>query len=118
KGKMVIDTRRVHQLIVILLDNALKYTEAKDLIKIKARREKNNLVIEVADNGRGISAEAKKHVFDRFYREEKSGNRSTGGTGLGLSIAKWIVNAFQGKISVSDNSPKGTIFKVVLPQLK
>ncbi|WP_143806152.1 ATP-binding protein, partial [Oenococcus oeni] len=41
-----------------------------------------------------------------------------GGTGLGLSIAKWIVNAFQGKISVSDNSPKGTIFKVVLPQLK
>lgn len=68
---MVIDTRRVHQLIVILLDNALKYTEAKDLIKIKARREKNNLVIEVADNGRGISAEA-KNMFSIVFIGKKN----------------------------------------------
>lgn len=118
KGNMTIDTRRVHQLIVILLDNALKYTDDKESIELKASRDKNNLVIEVSDTGRGISNEAKKHVFDRFYREETSGNRDTGGTGLGLSIAKWIIDAFQGKITVSDNSPRGTIFKVVLPQLK
>lgn len=118
KGQMTFDIKRVHQLIVILLDNALKYTDEQGSIQLKARRDKNNLIIEVADTGRGISPEAKKHVFDRFYREEKSGNRNTGGTGLGLSIAKWIVDAFKGKITISDNYPEGSVFKVVLPKLK
>ncbi|MFT8527081.1 MAG: HAMP domain-containing sensor histidine kinase, partial [Oenococcus sp.] len=118
KGQMTFDNKRVHQLIVILLDNALKYTDEKGSITLKARRDKNNLILEVADTGRGISQEAKRHVFDRFYREEKSGNRNTGGTGLGLSIAKWIVDAFKGKITVSDNYPEGSVFKVVLPKLK
>jgi two-component system, OmpR family, sensor histidine kinase CiaH len=110
-----IDRKRIHQLLVLLMDNALKYSDDGDAIRVSAKIEKRRLVIAVADTGRGISASAKKHIFDRFYREDKTGNRKTGGTGLGLSIAEWIVRAHNGKIVVMDNKPKGTIFKVVLP---
>ncbi|MDF7637473.1 HAMP domain-containing sensor histidine kinase [Leuconostocaceae bacterium ESL0958] len=110
-----IDRKRIHQLLVLLLDNALKYSDAGATISLAAAVEKKRLVLTVADTGRGISAEAKKHIFDRFYREDKTGSRQTGGTGLGLSIAEWIVDAHNGKITVSDNKPKGTVFKVVLP---
>ncbi|CAK1248532.1 HAMP domain-containing sensor histidine kinase [Fructobacillus fructosus] len=110
-----IDRKRIHQLLVLLMDNALKYSDDGDAIRVSAKIEKRRLVIAVADTGRGISASAKKHIFDRFYREDKTGNRKTGGTGLGLSIAEWIVRAHNGKIIVMDNKPKGTIFKVILP---
>ena len=113
--RVMIDQKRIHQLIVLLVDNALKYSEAGDTVSITAMIEKRKLVLTVADTGRGISDEAKKHVFDRFYREDKTGNRETGGTGLGLSIAEWIVHAHGGKIVVLDNQPKGTIFKITLP---
>ena len=113
--RVMIDQKRIHQLIVLLVDNAMKYSEAGDTVAIAATVEKRKLVLTVADTGRGISDEAKKHVFDRFYREDKTGNRETGGTGLGLSIAEWIVHAHGGKIVVQDNQPKGTIFKITLP---
>lgn len=113
--RVMIDQKRIHQLIVLLVDNAMKYSEAGETVAISATIEKRKLVLSVADTGRGISDEAKKHVFDRFYREDKTGNRETGGTGLGLSIAEWIVHAHGGKIVVSDNQPKGTIFKITLP---
>ncbi len=77
--------------------------------------KKKKFILSVADTGRGISDEAKKHVFDRFYREDKTGNRETGGTGLGLSIAEWVVQAHGGKITVLDNIPQGTIFRIALP---
>ena len=93
----------------------MKYSEAGDTVAIAATVEKRKLVLTVADTGRGISDEAKKHVFDLFYRDDKTGNRETGGTGLGLSIAEWIVHAHGGKIVVQDNQPKGTIFKITLP---
>lgn len=113
--KISIDKKRIHQLLVLLMDNALKYSEEGDKINVSAGVNKKWLQISVADTGRGISDEAKKHIFDRFYREDKTGNRKTGGTGLGLSIAEWIVHAHNGKITVSDNQPKGTVFKVNLP---
>ncbi|MGX4594182.1 sensor histidine kinase [Leuconostoc sp. JNUCC 76] len=110
-----IDQKRIHQLLVLLLDNALKYSDAGATIAVKAGIEKKKFVLTIADTGRGISDEAKKHVFDRFYREDKTGNRQTGGTGLGLSIAEWVVHAHGGKITVADNQPQGTVFKVNLP---
>ncbi|MFC4761105.1 sensor histidine kinase [Fructobacillus durionis] len=113
--EVAIDRKRIHQLMVLLMDNALKYSDDGDSVNVTAKVEKKRLVIAVADTGRGISAEAKKHIFDRFYREDKTGNRKTGGTGLGLSIADWIVQAHNGKIAVLDNKPKGTIFRVTLP---
>ncbi|MGO0155295.1 sensor histidine kinase [Leuconostoc mesenteroides] len=110
-----IDQKRIHQLLVLLLDNALKYSDAGATIAVKAGIEKKKFVFTIADTGRGISDEAKKHVFDRFYREDKTGNRQTGGTGLGLSIAEWVVHAHGGKITVADNQPRGAVFKVILP---
>jgi two-component system sensor histidine kinase CiaH len=118
---MNLDVKRLHQLIIILLDNTLKYTKAGDIISFDAKTNRGNLVFQVANDGPAISDAGKKRIFDRFYREEKSGNRQTGGTGLGLSIAQWIVNSYQGKISVSDwnrEDPKGVSFDVTLPEIK
>ena len=113
--EVFIDQKRIHQLLVLLLDNALKYSDEGALVSVKAGIEKKKFILSVADTGRGISDEAKKHVFDRFYREDKTGNRETGGTGLGLSIAEWVVQAHGGKITVLDNTPQGTIFRIALP---
>lgn len=110
-----LDQKRVHQLLVLLLDNAIKYTDVGDTLTLRAFIERRRLILSVADTGIGISDDGKKHVFDRFYREDKTGSRETGGTGLGLSIAEWIVEAHDGKITVTDNQPKGTVFTVSLP---
>ena len=80
-GKIaLIDTNRIYQAIVILLDNALKYTEAGDTVEIVTYQKDNKCVIEVKDTGIGISDEAIKHVFERFYREDKARSGETGGT--------------------------------------
>lgn len=110
-----VDRQRIHQLLVILLDNALKYTEAGQTIGIATEVKNKQLVIKVSDTGRGISEFGKFHVFDRFYREDKSGSRATGGTGLGLTIAKWIVDIHEGKITVENGQPQGTVFTVTIP---
>lgn len=82
-GKLAsIDTNKIYQVIVILLDNALKYTESGDTVEIATYQKDNKCVIEVRDTGIGISDEAIKHVFERFYREDKARSRETGGTGL------------------------------------
>ena len=80
-GKIaLVDTNRIYQAIVILLDNALKYTEVGDTVEIVTYQKDNKCVIEVKDTGIGISDEAIKHVFERFYREDKARSRETGGT--------------------------------------
>ena len=110
-----IDKDKLNQLVIILLDNALKYTNSEDKINIKLYKKQNDFYIEVSDTGIGISDEAKDRLFDRFYREDKSRSQETGGNGLGLSIAKNIVNSHNGKISVDHNSPKGTKFIASFP---
>ncbi len=110
------DESRLHQLLVILIDNALKYTTEKDSIGLKTYEQDNKLVIEVSDTGIGIKEDNIKHIFDRFYREDKARSRDTGGTGLGLSIAQWIVEKHNGTIKVIPNESKGTTFKVKLPK--
>ena len=111
-----IDTNKIHQLLVILLDNSIKYTEKGDTIQINTFFKDNKCHIEVMDTGIGISDKGLKHIFDRFYREDKARNRATGGSGLGLSIATTIVNAHNGTIKALHNTPKGTIFVVRLPR--
>ena len=107
-----IDVNKIEQLMVILLDNAIKYTAEKDTITVKTYSKEGKCVIEVADTGIGISKEAAKHVFDRFYREDKARSREKGGTGLGLSIAHTIVKLHGGNIKITSNEPKGA--KVII----
>jgi len=112
--EILIDANRIHQLMVILLDNSIKYTEKGDSIEITTYLKENKCVIEVSDTGIGISEEGLKRVFDRFYREDKARSRESGGTGLGLSIAHWIVSAHSGTIKATKNEPKGTVITVKL----
>lgn len=111
-----VDTNKIYQLIIILLDNAIKYTEQNDVIKIKTYMKDNKCVIEVSDTGIGVSDEGLKRIFERFYREDTARSRETGGSGLGLSIANYIVTAHGGTIKASHNSPKGTVFTIRLPR--
>lgn len=114
--KMEADEVRLHQLLVILLDNALKYTGEHDSIGVKTYEEDHKIVFEVSDTGIGIKEENMKYIFDRFYREDKARSRETGGVGLGLSIAHWIVKQHDGTIKATQNKNKGTTFKVKLPR--
>ena len=109
-----IDRNKINQLMVILLDNAIKYTNNGDKIVIKTYPKDGKLNIEVQDTGIGISEEDIPHIFDRFYRADKSHSKKIEGTGLGLSIASTIVEMHNGTIKVKNNEPKGTIFIVKL----
>lgn len=109
------DEERIHQLLVILLDNALKYTYKDGNIEIGLKKLDNKCSITVKDDGIGIKEEENNLIFERFYRGDKSRTRETGGTGLGLSIAKWIVAKHEGTITARQNIPRGTLIEVILP---
>lgn len=112
KKKIKADKNKITELLIILLDNAIKYTGENDTITIKTYSKEGKCNIEVADTGIGISDEGLKRIFDRFYREDKARTRETGGTGLGLSIAHTIVTRHKGSIKAMHNTPKGSIFLV------
>lgn len=113
--KVIADEKKIHQLLVILLDNALKYTKAGDKITVLSQITHDNWLLEVRNTGANIADEDKNQIFQRFYREERSRNKNSGGFGLGLAIAQQIVKDHQGKISVHDLKPSGVIFRVKLP---
>jgi heavy metal sensor kinase len=109
------DPARLVQMIVNLLDNAIKYTGEEGHVELSTSAAGDIAVLEVSDNGLGISAEALPHVFERFYRADKARSRESGGTGLGLSIAKAICSAHNGSISISSVEGEGTRVRVELP---
>lgn len=112
---VTVDEKRIHQLLVILLDNALKYTKTGDKITVLSQITHDDWLLEVRNTGATIHDKDKKQIFERFYREERSRNKNSGGFGLGLSIAWQIVKDHHGKISVHDLKPKGVIFRVKIP---
>lgn len=112
KKEIYIDRNKISELMIIILDNAIKYTAENDKIEIKTYSREGKCIIEVSDTGIGIGKEATKHVFDRFYREDKVRSREKGGTGLGLSIAHTIVKLHGGSIKIMQNETKGT--KVII----
>lgn len=109
------DKERIHQLLVILLDNALKYTDPNGKITIFSKKEGSSLRINIEDTGTGIPETDLPFIFDRFYRSDKVRTKATGGTGLGLSIAKWIVEAHGGQIFAESRIHKGSVFIIKLP---
>ena len=106
------DKNKITELLIIILDNAIKYTGENDKIDISTYNKEGKTFIEIADTGIGISKDAMKHIFERFYREDKARSRQTGGNGLGLAIAQTIVQAHNGSIKLVHNEPKGT--KVII----
>jgi len=109
------DPDQLKQLMLILVDNAIRYTPSGGEVTLSLNRYSGTATLEVADTGIGISAEDLPHVFERFYRADKSRTRSASGTGLGLAIAKWIVEQHGGEISVKSSPGVGTTFAIRLP---
>jgi signal transduction histidine kinase len=111
------DPSRLKQIIVNLLDNAIKYTPDEGAISLKVRASHKKLILEVTDNGIGIADKDLPHIFERFYRTDKARSRDMGGAGLGLSIVRSICLAHDGDIHAEQVSPHGTRFIVELPLL-
>ncbi|PIJ61919.1 histidine kinase [Mesotoga sp. H07pep.5.4] len=116
------DFDRLVQLLLNLVDNAVKYTFAKEHgpkeIWLRAYAQNNSAMIEVEDTGVGIPEDSLKHIFERFYRVDKARSRKMGGTGLGLAITRFIVEKHGGTISLESEYGTGTILKVKLPLKK
>lgn len=109
------DSARLKQVIVNLLDNAIKYTAPGGRVEVKVARNGDSAMLEVKDSGVGIPGEALPHIFERFYRVDKARSRAVGGTGLGLAIVKSICAAHGGEVTVESQEGRGSVFRVKLP---
>jgi len=109
------DPDKLQQLLVILLDNSLKHTPAGGAIRVALTRRGQQAVMVVEDTGEGIAGEDLPHIFERFYRGDRSRSRGDGGTGLGLSIARWIAEKHGGAITAASQPGRGTTMTVRLP---
>ncbi len=111
------DKERIEQVITNIIGNAIKYTPDGGRISVSVfEKDKDNYVVSVADTGVGIPKEDLEHIFERFYRVDKSRSTDAGGTGLGLSIAKDIIDAHGGDISMDSEYGKGTTVTITLPK--
>jgi heavy metal sensor kinase len=109
------DPEALRRALLILMDNAAKYTTRGGSVKVGLTRSDGWAVASVADTGIGIGPQDVAHIFDRFWRADKARSREQGGAGLGLSIAKWIVDMHGGKISVQSEPGIGSVFEIRVP---
>lgn len=107
------DPQALRRLLLILLDNAIKYSKPGGEVSLALRIEEKSAMLEVRDNGIGIAADDLPHIFERFYRASKDRSRTVGGVGLGLSIARWIAQQHGGQILVESVAGQGSVFRVV-----
>ena len=118
RGLAEIDSARIEQAIMILVDNAGKYSPAESVVVLRSAIQGDEIVVEVQDGGMGIPPAELPHIFERFYRVDKARSRRQGGSGLGLAIAKSIVEAHGGRISAESALGRGTTMRVVLPRVR
>lgn len=111
------DASRIHQVITNLAVNGLKHGGPDAEVAINLSDDTEHIIIEVADNGIGISQQDAAHIFERFYRADTSRTRATGGSGLGLAITKSLVEAHNGSITVDSKLGEGTTFKIQFPRI-
>jgi two-component system, OmpR family, sensor histidine kinase CiaH len=112
------DQARLKQVLIALIDNAVKYTPDGGLVTVHIKKAKDRAIIDISDNGIGIGKEHLDKIFERFYRADKARERESGGHGLGLSIAHWIIQQHNGSISVASEEGKGSCFTISLPLIK
>ena len=112
------DAFRLKQALVNLVDNAIKYSKPGGEVKISAGADDAQVVIEIKDNGIGISQADQQRIFERFYRVDKSRSRTQGGSGLGLAIVKKIAEEHGGTVSVESTLGEGSTFRITLPRRK
>jgi len=108
------DEQKIRQLILILVDNAVKYTPEHGRISVCVQEDRGSVKLSVSDTGIGIAPEHQERIFERFYRVDKARSRRMGGNGLGLAIAREIVEAHGGSIAVESEPGKGTTFHIRL----
>ncbi len=110
------DQHRIERVFYNLLNNAFRYAPEASTVTLSAMSEGERVIIRVADQGAGVSAKARPHLFERFYRADDARTNQQGeGAGLGLAICKHIILAHQGKISIQSQPNEGAVFQVVLP---
>ena len=109
------DENRIKQLMVILLDNAIKYTCPGGQVTLGLQNWGTFAEITVSDTGEGIEPEHLARIFERFYRVDQARSQQKEGTGLGLAIADWIIKSHHGRIKVTSSPGKGTTFVITLP---
>jgi len=110
------DPDALRRVILILIDNAVKYTP-DGVVSLQLRRSEAGAVVSVSDTGIGITESDLPHIFDRFWRADRVRSRAAGGAGLGLSIARWIVDQHHGTLTAESARGGGTIFRVTIPQV-
>ncbi|OEH86597.1 hypothetical protein BHU72_10070 [Desulfuribacillus stibiiarsenatis] len=115
KCNINLDGERMSQVIVNLLDNALRYTAPGGFVQIALKQSMTHTTVTVSDSGSGIREDDIPFIWQRLYRAEKSRSRDTGGSGLGLAIVKKIIELHKGEISVSSKEGQGTTFEIQLP---
>lgn len=108
------DSRLIIQVIINIVDNAIKYTPLGSTIEISARKSEDFVIVDIKDNGNGISDIGKSNIFEMFYTEKNTSADSRRGLGLGLSLCKSIISVHGGRISVRDNEPHGCVFSFTL----
>jgi heavy metal sensor kinase len=109
------DSQALRRVLLILMDNAVKYTAPGGWVKVEAMRQNGHGVVTVSDNGIGISSAELPHIFDRFWRADPARSRDSGGAGLGLSIAHSIASTHGGTIDVESDPGKGSVFRLTVP---
>jgi signal transduction histidine kinase len=112
---VLMDVQLIGRVLSNLLGNGLRHTPTGGTVRLHASKAGDHVLVEVHDNGEGISQEDLPHIFERFYRGEKSRSRASGGSGLGLAIARGIVEAHGGQIGAESAAGRGTRFFFTLP---
>ena len=109
------DARLIMQVVINIIDNALKYTPSDSTIEISVFEQQRHIAVAIADNGEGMPKAVQEKVFDMFYSGDNKFGDSRRGMGIGLALCKNIIEVHGGSIEVKDNYPHGTVFTFTLP---
>ena len=112
---LIIDQERIKQVIINIVNNAIKFSPDGSIINVRAKKEKDDVLFEIQDYGKGIPEDKQKKVFETFYQVDSGMDRKFGGAGLGLAISRGVILSHDGNIDVKSAIGKGSTFRFILP---